>query len=100
MGEQTTTVVPFAAGGPSALATSRQCATSRKKNRFSAVPNRSSVKAEKRPLDGRYRKSAAEAWPQEVRHACRCSRQCRSNGCIICNSACSGSIRVPVVLLR
>jgi len=32
MGEQTTTVVPFAAGGPSALATSRYLpATARKK---------------------------------------------------------------------
>jgi len=36
MGEQTTTVVPFAAGGPSALATSRYLpATARKKKSLS-----------------------------------------------------------------
>jgi len=64
MGEQTTTVVPFAAGGPSALATSRYLpATARKKNRFSAVPNRSSIKVEKRRARWPVRKNAAEAWP-------------------------------------
>ena len=89
-------------GGPSALATSRHLrATARKKIAFRPFQTGLASRQRSAPLDGRYRKNAPSvAANGEVRHARRCPRKCRSNSCIICNSACSGSIRVPVVLLR
>ena len=72
MGEQTTTVVPFAAGGPSALATSRYLpATARKKIAFRPFQTGLASRQKSAPLDGRYRKNAAEAWPQMGRFAMR-----------------------------